>query len=115
MDSSVIQIEKAASPPSPERWCGLLDHHTSLHEHRLGNRIMADAGRCSSAQRGNTHGPAVAPAALEEIAVLPVPGSVLDAGEQQPVAVEAAVLGVALRSEEHTSELQSPCNLVCRL
>src|SRR3989454_4182622 len=28
----------------------------------------------------------------------------------------AAVLGVALgRSEEHTSELQSPCNLVCRL
>src|SRR5688500_19574532 len=27
------------------------------------------------------------------------------------------VLGVALntRSEEHTSELQSPCNLVCRL
>src|SRR5256885_8336372 len=24
-------------------------------------------------------------------------------------------LGAALRSEEHTSELQSPCNLVCRL
>src|SRR5205807_10167465 len=24
-------------------------------------------------------------------------------------------LGVAIRSEEHTSELQSPCNLVCRL
>src|SRR5256885_10609903 len=23
--------------------------------------------------------------------------------------------GAALRSEEHTSELQSPCNLVCRL
>src|SRR2546426_7487514 len=23
--------------------------------------------------------------------------------------------GVLLRSEEHTSELQSPCNLVCRL
>src|SRR5256885_9222702 len=26
-----------------------------------------------------------------------------------------AVLVVASRSEEHTSELQSPCNLVCRL
>src|SRR5256885_12928235 len=25
------------------------------------------------------------------------------------------VLGALLRSEEHTSELQSPCNLVCRL
>src|SRR5256885_12415714 len=24
-------------------------------------------------------------------------------------------LGVTIRSEEHTSELQSPCNLVCRL
>src|SRR5256885_3721147 len=24
-------------------------------------------------------------------------------------------LGIAFRSEEHTSELQSPCNLVCRL
>src|SRR2546426_8744808 len=25
------------------------------------------------------------------------------------------LLGVPVRSEEHTSELQSPCNLVCRL
>src|SRR5256885_3912894 len=28
---------------------------------------------------------------------------------------EEIVTGVVLRSEEHTSELQSPCNLVCRL
>src|SRR5256885_12272982 len=27
----------------------------------------------------------------------------------------AQVRGAHLRSEEHTSELQSPCNLVCRL
>src|SRR5205807_7437770 len=27
----------------------------------------------------------------------------------------AAVQTIAVRSEEHTSELQSPCNLVCRL
>src|SRR5256885_6012449 len=27
----------------------------------------------------------------------------------------SAALTVTLRSEEHTSELQSPCNLVCRL
>src|SRR2546426_6255849 len=26
-----------------------------------------------------------------------------------------AVMGEVMRSEEHTSELQSPCNLVCRL
>src|SRR5688500_2746391 len=29
--------------------------------------------------------------------------------------VTAGALASALRSEEHTSELQSPCNLVCRL
>src|SRR5256885_5824217 len=29
--------------------------------------------------------------------------------------VDAAQLQQLLRSEEHTSELQSPCNLVCRL
>src|SRR5256885_11192201 len=28
---------------------------------------------------------------------------------------DAAPAGAAGRSEEHTSELQSPCNLVCRL
>src|SRR2546426_3238569 len=27
----------------------------------------------------------------------------------------ALAAAIALRSEEHTSELQSPCNLVCRL
>src|SRR5256885_2798246 len=31
------------------------------------------------------------------------------------VAEPHAVDDAALRSEEHTSELQSPCNLVCRL
>src|SRR5688500_19583803 len=29
--------------------------------------------------------------------------------------VRQALVAVARRSEEHTSELQSPCNLVCRL
>src|SRR5256885_3041002 len=31
------------------------------------------------------------------------------------VAVGGGVVGDVARSEEHTSELQSPCNLVCRL
>src|SRR5256885_11952353 len=36
---------------------------------------------------------------------------------RQHEAVAVLVVGTrsALRSEEHTSELQSPCNLVCRL
>src|SRR5256885_13277132 len=31
------------------------------------------------------------------------------------IKVKASALSVERRSEEHTSELQSPCNLVCRL
>src|SRR5256885_3767836 len=32
-----------------------------------------------------------------------------------PSGVAAATIYISARSEEHTSELQSPCNLVCRL
>src|SRR5256885_8123159 len=32
-----------------------------------------------------------------------------------PLCRRCSTLGMRLRSEEHTSELQSPCNLVCRL
>src|SRR2546426_10996672 len=35
-------------------------------------------------------------------------------GHREPSRVQAGA-GVLDRSEEHTSELQSPCNLVCRL
>src|SRR5256885_11587739 len=38
---------------------------------------------------------------------VPVPGGTLEA--------EMPLGGEVSRSEEHTSELQSPCNLVCRL
>src|SRR5256885_12472535 len=31
------------------------------------------------------------------------------------VLLDATLIRMVLRSEEHTSELQSPCNLVCRL
>src|SRR5256885_12302166 len=47
-----------------------------------------------------------------------VPGAVAVPDDAQPVAlVRHAVQREVrpLRSEEHTSELQSPCNLVCRL
>src|SRR3989454_8055240 len=38
----------------------------------------------------------------------------MSGGEQQMLAIGRALM-TAPRSEEHTSELQSPCNLVCRL
>src|SRR2546426_6449815 len=41
---------------------------------------------------------------------------VADAAPGVQPCVQEAKLGLArIRSEEHTSELQSPCNLVCRL
>src|SRR2546426_4486987 len=43
-------------------------------------------------------------------------GGTAEAGEDlTPLRQVPVAEGVADRSEEHTSELQSPCNLVCRL
>src|SRR5256885_6757516 len=36
-------------------------------------------------------------------------------GTFSPISTTNTAAGAAIRSEEHTSELQSPCNLVCRL
>src|SRR5256885_10035217 len=36
-------------------------------------------------------------------------------GVRPHITVHTTVEGLKRRSEEHTSELQSPCNLVCRL
>src|SRR5256885_3679630 len=41
---------------------------------------------------------------------------ILHVEDHAQLLADAFAIGVAdLRSEEHTSELQSPCNLVCRL
>src|SRR5256885_5056529 len=47
----------------------------------------------------------------------PYPGHRIGARHGEPGVVDKARNGHGLdgRSEEHTSELQSPCNLVCRL
>src|SRR5256885_13306569 len=49
-----------------------------------------------------------------------VPGTNLEAftdvgGEYRLTGVPSGTTNLKVRSEEHTSELQSPCNLVCRL
>src|SRR5256885_4591948 len=58
---------------------------------------------------------------------LPIPGATRHRSRSSPYASisrrsarrsrerTAAIQVVSMRSEEHTSELQSPCNLVCRL
>src|SRR5256885_5065016 len=56
----------------------------------------------------------VRPAAVEAEALA---GTVAGGGRRdgQASVVAAEIVGAVARSEEHTSELQSPCNLVCRL
>src|SRR5688500_19444353 len=53
------------------------------------------------------------------VLVAGVPANVLEPGPGRAAREDSTQvghqLGVLLRSEEHTSELQSPCNLVCRL
>src|SRR5256885_12215353 len=44
-----------------------------------------------------------------------LPGHTVEEGFKWCIGGIEACLGKAERSEEHTSELQSPCNLVCRL
>src|SRR5256885_7136772 len=41
--------------------------------------------------------------------------SAVDCNRPRPPILAAAIRRGTYRSEEHTSELQSPCNLVCRL
>src|SRR5256885_13263063 len=48
---------------------------------------------------------------LPQCLALATPGQQLP----QPSLLPAVANSVCSRSEEHTSELQSPCNLVCRL
>src|SRR2546426_3078339 len=54
-----------------------------------------------------------------EAIVVRIYGDDVDTLHQLGAKVKEALTGIAgiidLRSEEHTSELQSPCNLVCRL
>src|SRR5256885_11662216 len=52
---------------------------------------------------------------VEDLVVLARRGGPGEVGGLLAVGVAAAAVVADLRSEEHTSELQSPCNLVCRL
>src|SRR2546426_7300439 len=53
--------------------------------------------------------------ALRGGSVLDRAGKQGDAAARDPLAAEVRARVSTMRSEEHTSELQSPCNLVCRL
>src|SRR5256885_11765609 len=76
--------------------------YTTLFRSHRGRRCSAGPPRCC-ATRGRSDEPARRRAAA---AVL---------GGGSPPETRLARRRAGSRSEEHTSELQSPCNLVCRL
>src|SRR5256885_12881182 len=63
-----------------------------------------------SDRTGSAHGPR-----LDELHLLSVVQLDDDLVDLERPFLELGDLPAAERSEEHTSELQSPCNLVCRL
>src|SRR2546426_8955597 len=96
-----------------------------------GDEIGAVAQALSDGARRNAHAERAASLALSDLhsqqpaTVLALEGDQVttrvEHGDRQrqeilgPCGAEGAVDDRASRSEEHTSELQSPCNLVCRL
>src|SRR3989454_12351330 len=55
------------------------------------------------------------PSARTSVAALRLPVTTVNAVRRSTVTVPPTSTSRTSRSEEHTSELQSPCNLVCRL
>src|SRR6266850_171451 len=85
-------------------------------------RIACNPGRCErkaySGEPGTIAGDMINAKTRNRIHAISIDGSVADryfavTSEAPRNTVEARIS--AMRSEEHTSELQSPCNLVCRL
>src|SRR5256885_9012160 len=64
---------------------------------------------------GEDHGVHVPPAARLRDLLCFQARALKQLRESVPVEIKKMLVGLHLRSEEHTSELQSPCNLVCRL
>src|SRR5256885_12647992 len=51
----------------------------------------------------------------KDIRTRAIPVTILTSSNEDRDLVEGYKIPILVRSEEHTSELQSPCNLVCRL
>src|SRR5256885_8853920 len=98
------------TPPRAVRPVGAVTRvcYASRASPRRGRPIRSDTG-LGSGSRGEPH-------LRREGDLLHAPGG---GGQRRPARRAAAIRRlqsvVRTRSEEHTSELQSPCNLVCRL
>src|SRR2546426_7268178 len=71
--------------------------------------------RSTAAVRGSAGRPEAQPPAQRERVERPQPTPPVEQRGPASSVAQPRSDGNASRSEEHTSELQSPCNLVCRL
>src|SRR3989454_10287295 len=93
----------------------LFPYTTLFRSDREGSRVAAPAGQARG--RGMSTPEeliALVESYLDELALTPELGA-LEEPVRYAVAGGGKRVRPLLRSEEHTSELQSPCNLVCRL
>src|SRR5256885_7166539 len=78
-------------------------------------RRRAQGRRDFQREDGQAHGRHARPAGRHEVPVLRQAPAVVPNSLERPCRLLQLPTRVEWRSEEHTSELQSPCNLVCRL
>src|SRR5205807_10248516 len=97
---TLLRLSLSTTPPPPDI------HTLSLHDALPISRWQAIAVGREIAQPGILRLPVSGPPALA--VAEPVT-------EEHGVHGTDVLDGTVARSEEHTSELQSPCNLVCRL
>src|SRR3989454_4269220 len=76
---------------------------------------LAAPGLGGAAPEWLTEASRLVPELRQRFPTLPPPPAPADVSGRARLFEAVAQLGLAVRSEEHTSELQSPCNLVCRL
>src|SRR5205807_10591128 len=99
---------------------GYVDQHALLSFPTRRSSDLAPNGECIAADLGNFANPnastIVNPAVLSGWGVRPYDWQVGVSLQQEIAPRTSLEVGFARgRSEEHTSELQSPCKLVCRL
>src|SRR5688500_13174662 len=75
--------------------------------------------QCRAPEAGTSPGVNIAPGSNDDGWTVPEPVTLADGTRVQLYkdgeALKAGYRAIERRSEEHTSELQSPCNIVCRL
>src|SRR5947208_13347129 len=84
-------------------------------DHRLIDSSAREIVETARRTGATVKGPVPLPTKMERFTVLVSPHADKDARDQFELRTHKRLMDIVKRSEEHTSELQSPDHLVCRL